>query len=577
MRRFGVILFGLGVARFAAGASGEAAQANASTQPQPELAEIVFGGRTQPIHRDPAANAGRELVYAPLQLHRSDLPLNFKIVSQGGAARPVIRLRTRLQGLEADWQDRDGMMWLVLRFLDADRHAVSSVSFVRHGESSGWAGVPQGSRFQSSIEHAAVPEGARKLQLLLVSGGTPRTTGFWALRRLRILAAKPGTEALEELYALDRLQGTNLGSRRGSPRGWSRDGTSLATPQVYSMDGEASQPMLALIDVDPINTGGWLASADNTVAVEPGMRLRLELEELYSIGRGGDDMVGFRSLPVGDYVFQVRGTDEFGRAAGPSLRIPVRVLPPFHQTTWFRIATVVASVALLLGLVRYVTWRRMQRQLQRLERRRAIEEERTRIARDIHDEMGSRLTQISILAARAHAESGASGREGEAMSQIQTATRDLVTALDEIVWAANPKLDTLEGVGNYLSQYADTVLRNAGVRCRFDIPPLLPARPISSGMRHRFMMAVKEALTNVLKHAKASEVQVRLTYTADALEVTIADDGIGFDSARATGGNGLGNLRHRLSEMGGSCTIESAVARGTSVTLRLPLPAEEET
>jgi hypothetical protein len=195
---------------------------------------------------------GSALVYGALDVKLSNLPLSLKIVSRGGDSRPVVRLITRLFDLESNWKDRDGMMWLVLRFLDSENHAVSSVSFPRRGETPGWKGIPQGSPFYVSKEQAVVPEGARKLQLLLVSGGTPRTTGFWAVRRLRIFAGTPGNgKPAQEIYALDHLEGTNLQSRRGSPIGWLRDGTDLATPQVVSLEGEDVRPMLALIDVDP--------------------------------------------------------------------------------------------------------------------------------------------------------------------------------------------------------------------------------------------------------------------------------------------------------------------------------------
>ncbi len=573
MRIVSLTAIGFLVGCLVAGVPRVAAETAASTKhPQPELAEILVAGREHAIEPAPEEMPGSALVYGALGVKQSELPLSLRIVSRGGDSRPVVRLITRLFDLESNWKDRDGMMWLVLRFLDADNHAVSSVSFPRRGETPGWKGIPQGSPFHLSKENAVVPEGARKVQLLLVSGGTPRTTGFWAVRRLRIFAATPGNgKPAQEIYALDHLEGTNLQSRRGNPNGWSRDGTSLATPQVVSLEGEDVQPMLALIDVDPNNTGGWLASVNDAIPVEPGMQLQLECDEIHSIGRGGDDTVTFRSLPVGDYVFEAQAADEFGRASGPSLRIPVHVLPPFFQTTGFKMAVASVVLVLLLGLWRYRTWREMQR----LERKHAIEQERTRIARDIHDEMGSRLTQISILAAQIQPKGGGANSANPAVTEIQNATRDLVTSLDEIVWAVNPKLDTLEGLGNYISHYSETVLRSAGLRCRLDIPAILAPRLISSGIRHRFMLAVKEALTNVLKHAAASEVRISLTFVDDWLEATISDNGEGFDAKQVVRGNGLENLRQRLSEMGGACTIESAIGGGTSVRLRLPLPPEE--
>jgi signal transduction histidine kinase len=421
-----------------------------------------------------------------------------------------------------------------------------------------------------------VPDGASKVQLLLVSGGTPRTTGFWAVRRLRLEVADDAAGRFAPLYTLDQLEGTNLGSPRGIPRGWLRDGTELTTPQIYTdRDSSEPRPMLALVDVQPENTGGWLLQTREVIPVRPGQHLRFACDEIYSIGRGGDARVIHRTLPVGDYVFRARATDELGRPAGPELRLPIQVLPPFYATTWFQLAAFAAALAALAAIVRYATWRKVQRELRRLEAQRAIEEERTRIARDIHDEMGARLTQISILARRLAPAGEKENGTRAAAHQLQTVSRDLATALDEIVWAADPRLDTLESLGHYLSQYAGTIVRDAGLRCRLDIAPLLPDRILSSGTRHRLMMAAKEALTNALKHARATEIRVRLAVTDERLEIAVGDNGTGFDPAAVRHGNGLENLRRRLEEMGGTCDLRTQPGRGTTVTLRLPLGAAE--
>jgi signal transduction histidine kinase len=205
-----------------------------------------------------------------------------------------------------------------------------------------------------------------------------------------------------------------------------------------------------------------------------------------------------------------------------------------------------------------------------------VEEERTRMARDIHDEMGSRFTQISLLAGRALQSAPADDSVREPIRHINGAVKELASALEEIVWAANPSHDSLEGFSNYLSQYAGAVLRDAGLRCRLDIPALLPARSLSSGTRHRLMMAVKEALNNALKHARASEVRVQLEVAGPRLRVTVTDNGCGFDPATVKHGNGLDHLARRMEEAGGTCVVEAQAGGGTRVRLDVPLPAAEE-
>lgn len=508
-----------------------------------------------------------------------DFPLEIRLNTASTGTPAVVRLRSRLEGWEDKWQDHDGVMWLVLRFLDENNRAVSSAAFTRTGESSGWGGLPQNSHFHLRVDEAVVPERSSRVQILLVSGGTPRTTGFWAVRRLRLMALAPKEEATnaKSIFELEHLRGVRLDSPQGNPDGWVRDGTGLSTPQLYSHAGEegGAEPLLALVDVDPSNTGGWLQPIREATPVFPGQRLRLESEEMYSIGRGGDAALSFRSLPVGNYVFRVDATDELGRPTGPSLRLPLEVRPVFYATTWFRLFGVGLIGAGLLLAVRYFTWRKMQREVQRLEKRRAVEEERTRMARDLHDEMGARFTQISLLAGRALKSAPADRAVQEPLHNINVAVKELAAALEEIVWAANPSHDSLEDFSNYLSQYTGAVLRDAGLRCRLDIPTLLPTRTLRSGLRHRLMMVVKEALNNALKHARATEVRVRLELDGESLRVTVSDNGGGYDAATVKRGNGLDHSVRRMEEVGGTCLVESTPGAGTQVHVNAPLPANE--
>jgi signal transduction histidine kinase len=392
------------------------------------------------------------------------------------------------------------------------------------------------------------------------------------------LTRGPETEAATELYKLERLRGSGLESARGNPHGWGRDGTGLNIPRLYVYTGEdeAPEPLLALVDTEPDNTGGWLMNLEATVPVEPGQRLRLESEEMYSIGRGHDAALSFRTLPVGNYVFRAWATDELGRPTGPALRLPVEVRPPFYATTWFQLCGASLVVAALLGAVLYFTWRKLQREVQRLEKRRAVDEERTRMARDLHDELGARFTQISLLAGRALKSAPITEQVREPIRNINGAVKELAAALEEIVWAANPSRDSLEDFSNYLSQYTGTVLRDAGVRCRLDIPTLLPQRTLPSGLRHRLMMVVKEALNNALKHAQATEVRVQLEFDGKSLSVTVSDNGNGFDPATANRGNGMNHSMRRMEEVDGTCAVNSAPGAGTQVRLNVPVPATED-
>jgi signal transduction histidine kinase len=544
----------------------------------PAIGEIVFQGQPIAVRLEPQGEANGETAYSGLSLLPREFPLEIRLKTATGAKAPVVRLRTRLEGLQDGWQDHESQMWLVLRFLDAAGQAVGSAAFIREGESPGWGGLPPNSRWHRRVDEAVVPERSARVQILLASGGIPRTSGFWAVRRLRLTAqATEGTAGTEPLFVLQTLSGSDLSSPQGNPDGWFRDGTGLSTPRIFSHVDEdrGVEPVLALVDVEPTHTGSWLQTKKTASPVVPGQRLRIETEEMYSIGRGSDATVSFHSLPVGEYVFRAWATDELGRPTGPSLRLPVEVRPEFYATAWFRLLGVGLVGAGMLGGVRYWTWRRMQREVQRLEQRRAVEEERTRMARDIHDEMGARFTQISLLAGRALKAAPADESVQQPLRTISGAVKELAAALEEIVWAANPSHDSLEGFSNYLSQYSAAALRDAGLRCRLNIPTLLPKQSLASGVRHRLMMAVKEALNNALKHAGATEVHVQLEFTGQRLRVTVTDNGIGFDPVRAKRGNGLNHSGRRMEEVGGRCVVESRPGAGTVICLDVPLPDGE--
>ncbi|RXK55950.1 hypothetical protein ESB00_08745 [Oleiharenicola lentus] len=543
---------------------------------KPVITEIVVGGRAVPVKSSPQADGIGEVSYEGISLLRGEFPLNLALDTAAPGKPPIVRLRTRLEGWESEWRDHESQMYLVLRFIDENNRAVSSESFIRQGHSPGWGGLPQNSRWHSQVNEVEVPERSHRVQILLVSGGTPRTTGFWAVRRLRLSVRSADNEAPTgiQLYQLESLSGLGLDSPRGNPNGWLRDGTGLDIPILYSRleDDGPAEPVLALLDTSPDNTGGWLQMVPAAARIVPGQHLRLEVEEKYSIGRGRDADVSFLSLPVGDYVFRAWATDELGRPTGPSLRVPVVVRPPFYATAWFRMFGAVFLTAALLAAVRYLSWRKMQEQMRLLEQRRAVEEERTRLARDLHDEMGSRFTQISLLAGRALISAPADQAVREPIRSINGAVKELASALEEIVWAANPKHDTLEGFGNYLAQYTGAVVRDADLRCRLDIPTALPEHSLPSGFRHRLMMAVKEALNNTLKHAHATEVSVQLELDGSRLLVTVSDNGKGFDPGTVKRGNGLDHLERRMVEICGTCEIESRQAGGTRIHLAVPLP-----
>jgi signal transduction histidine kinase len=209
---------------------------------------------------------------------------------------------------------------------------------------------------------------------------------------------------------------------------------------------------------------------------------------------------------------------------------------------------------------------------QRVEHQRAMEQERARIAQDLHDELGSGITEISMLVTVAGSGSGADNGSGRHLEEIGDRARQMVTALDEIVWAMNPKHDSLMSLVSYSCLYADRFLKLANIACQLKGAVDLPDRAVSSVHRHEFFLAFKEALTNVARHSGATEVRLGVRLIGNRLRLSIADNGRGLAAAAAgRDGDGLVNMRGRLEKMGGRFAIASQPGRGTTVRFYMPL------
>ncbi len=287
-----------------------------------------------------------------------------------------------------------------------------------------------------------------------------------------------------------------------------------------------------------------------------------------------DRVASYSRLPAGKYRFRVMAGNSDGVWNETGAEFRFGVAPFIWNTWWFRIASGVVLVGLVFAVVRFVAVRRLRAKVLRLERENAVQNERARIAQDIHDDLGARMTQISLLTELAQQAIAQPARANGHVEQIGTLSRLGIKSLDEIVWAVNPRNDTLADLLDYAGQYAVDFLRAAAVRCRVDFPAMPPARELSGEVRHGLFLAVKEALNNVVKHAQASEVLLRVSTDETGLSWEIADDGRGFEKAPDNAlADGIRNLQKRLAEIGGQCVITSKPGAGTVVRFRIPWPA----
>jgi signal transduction histidine kinase len=241
-------------------------------------------------------------------------------------------------------------------------------------------------------------------------------------------------------------------------------------------------------------------------------------------------------------------------------------------------ALAVAAVAAFVWVVvlrRQVTQRTTDlevqiRERQRAERRREIEQERTRVAQDLHDELGASLTEVGMLGSLASTPTLPLKQRERYLQQLPQVVRGAVATLDEIVWAVNPNYDSVASLASYYSLYAQRFLNLAGIACRLDVAESFPARPLDASVRHGVFLAFKEALNNAVRHSAANEVRIKMAATDGRLKIVVADDGRGFEMGTAVAGSdGLISMKARLEKLGGRCEVTSRPGAGTTVEFQL--------
>jgi len=257
--------------------------------------------------------------------------------------------------------------------------------------------------------------------------------------------------------------------------------------------------------------------------------------------------------------------------------------PPWWTLRRVLGAAIAVSVAALAAFAWVVVLRRQvaergreleiqiqERQL--AERRREIEQERTRVAQDLHDELGATLTEVSMLGSLIQTPSLPPETRAAHLEKLVRVSRAVVATLDEIVWAVNPKYDSVASLASYYSLFAQRFLNLAGMACRLAVAETFPVAPLDSRLRHGVFLAFKEALNNAVRHSGATQVHIEMNVAAHVLRIVIADNGRGFDlKLREPGSDGLAGMQDRMDRLGGRCEISSEANRGTTVTFSLPL------
>jgi signal transduction histidine kinase len=346
-----------------------------------------------------------------------------------------------------------------------------------------------------------------------------------------------------------------------------------------------------LVEVDATLINHWREAAEHVLELQSGF-----LAFRARVSDGGPPVTlppyGSRLQVTGVYAPQgAAGAD--GTVSGFELllsspeRIRVLTTPPWWTLQRVLILAGILAALLLAVLIwnKELHWKvqKRSRQLeveilnrQRAELEHAAEAERSRIARDLHDELGTGLTEVTLLSSASLGEFRDVEKNRARFSVIAEKARDLVSSLDVIVWAVDPKHNSLQSLADYIESYTKELLSVSGIVCRSRIPIECGTVELSGTARHSLLLAIKEALNNVIRHASATEVELRMSLSDDHLEIVIADNGRGFDWNAIQRGNGLTNLQVRLQSVGGQCLIEPQPGKGTRIKLIVPLPRKAD-
>lgn len=527
---------------------------------------------------------GREYKHprGELRLTRGSERVRFEIKTPPGRKAPV-RWRYMMVGVDETWRDPAVNARFMIRLLNGKRQIIADIAHTLNGESPGWEYPPERSAMQRVNLELPVPDQAQEAHLFLASTppGGGNCVGLLLMDQVRAILRKPGRAP--RIYAFDLL-GEDIMRPDGVPDNWYREGSDPKLAQIWPPQGVDPHPILALVDDDPLNYALWTVrppniGSDPVILVEHGETLSVEFRIAHTLGRGDDDSLEYPFPEPGNFELIVAAVHPDGRFTGERATLRLRIRPPWTQepALWIGLCSLLA-----LGIVwlsRLAVQRKIAASLVELERQRALEAERTRIARDIHDDLGASLTQIALLTELAQAETVDGRTDPEQLHAIAARAHAATRRLREIVWAIDAANDSLENLVGYLCQFADDYLKLAGLRFRMDAPESLPEITLPSAIRHHFFLAAREALHNAVKHSHATEVQLHMRVNAGHFILGIHDNGIGYHPPSNAGGaptdsagHGTENMRSRMAQIGGTYRCESSPEKGTTVTLTLPIP-----
>ena len=453
-------------------------------------------------------------------------------------AAPPGQVRYRLEGIDEWWKQRAGTMEFGLRFMNQDQDVIETDLFPASGRSQGWKDSLETSTLTSRQETVTVPPGATHVEITMSSAGPPASVGIFAVSDVSLIRQKTDKSGEETLISSEPFL-----SKAGLvpvEQAWKKEGTHPTMAKLTTLGGPNGLfRAFTIVDDDIRGHADWTSPDQGNARLIPGETLTLRWKEAYTNGQGDPFTEAYGALPPGNYRFRVEEVGMNGLPLTQEYSIMLIVPLPYWRNPWLWAMCLAGLLIVGIAIGRYVVNANIRRHLNRV---RVIEEERLRISRDLHDALGTRLSQICL--ASSHAKQSASGQTLENIRSINVMAQEVMTTLAETIWMLNPKNDNLESLVDMLCRLVPALCKTSGIRCRVEAELITVDLAVSNDFRHHISLTIREAVTNAIRHSGATEIRFSVKFESDILKMSLSDDGKGIQMPspdKITRGNGLAN------------------------------------
>jgi signal transduction histidine kinase len=284
------------------------------------------------------------------------------------------------------------------------------------------------------------------------------------------------------------------------------------------------------------------------------------------INSGKLNEVRYYGMRPGKYIFKIKAANGSGVWSEKEIKINLIIHAPFWKAWWFYSLSGILLIVIVVLVTRYISQNRLKERIRKLEKQQAVNTERNRISKDMHDEIGSGLTRIALMTELMHTQQELDEKTKQDVNEIGSSTRQLVESMSEIIWTLNPHNDKLENLLAYLREQTQHYFEPLNVNYQISFPETVPDIKLSNEQRRNLFLVSKEALNNALKHSDASSIEFIANATEKKLKFSILDNGKGIDrTTKRAGANGLRNMQQRMNDIKGEIEWVSKNGNGTRV------------